>query len=260
MYSPSDLSAFGTLVKDPTWSPEKFDTLLSKFKSLDGLIALAIMNDCNTDVYKYLIDKGYSVDKPWLNHTPLYYAIKLDRNDLLDRLIAAGANYKSVFHKYMGSLNEPKIIKNLLLKHPDLVNTKNRYGHSGLHIAAWFGNIEIGRILVSSGADTMILNEYGQTALEYCCNKIYYEGRGYDLSTKDRRGREEIVRLLEEEERVYLMYKGFTFYDKIKFNNDHFGAPISQTFLGSWKVKEILEWVWSRSNYDVFGELMGYLV
>jgi len=66
---------------------------------------------------------------------------------------------------------------------------------------------------------------------------------------------------LNEEERAYLVYKGFAIYGKeheifkhrlpeIKFNH---GAE-NHTM-----VKEILEFVWSRSNYDVFGELMGYL-
>ena len=238
----ADIHDFGILVKDPSFNPDKFDTLLSRFQSLDGLIALAIMNLCTTNVFKYLVDKGCNVDKPWLHYEPIYYAIHLERKDLLEMLLTAGADYKHVFHKYMGSRNDPKIIQSLLSKHPGLVDTKNRNGYSALHIAAWHGNIEIVRILVSYGADLWDLNEYGRTALEY------------DLSTKDRRGRDQIVRLLEEEERtfiLYLGYVGFTFIGRkqeIKFNDDNT------------RMKEVLQWVWTKSNDDIFTELRSYLV
>lgn len=128
-------------------------------------------------------------------------------------------------------------------------------GFTALHFAAWYGNIEIACLLVSYGADTTVLNEYGRTALDYCYQKVdtVYNKR------EDRARRDQIVRLLEEEERAYLVYKGFAVYGReheifkqrlpeIKFNNDSYHV-----------VKEVLVCVWSRSNYDVFGELMGYL-
>jgi hypothetical protein len=268
----ADIHDFGILVKDPSFNPDKFDTLLSRFQSLDGLIALAIMNHCTTDVFKYLVDKGCNVNKPWLHYEPIYYAIQLERKDLLEMLLTAGADYKHVFHKYMGSRNDPKIIQSLLSKHPGLVDTKNRNGYSALHIAAWHGNIEIVRLLVSYGADIWVLNEYGLTALEYCHKKIFYEGRGYDLSTKDRRGRDQIVRLLEEEERTFILYLGYVGFtvigrkQEIKFNDDN--TRMKEVLQWVWtksnddntRMKEVLQWVWTKSNDDIFTELRSYLV
>jgi hypothetical protein len=218
-------------------------------------IAIAIMHNCTLDVLQHLIDKGYSVNAKWLNKEPLYYAIQLDRKDLWERLLTAGAECTCVFNNYCSFLNEPKIVEILISKQPDLVNRKNMLGFTALHFAAWYGNIEIACLLVSYGADTTVLNGYGRTALDYCYQKVdtVYNKR------EDRARRDQIVRLLEEEERAYLVYKGFVIYGReheifkqrlpeIKFNNDSYHV-----------VKEVLECVWSRSNYDVFRELMEYL-
>jgi len=105
-------------------------------------------------------------------------------------------------------------------------------------------NVKAVRLLLAYGADPTILY-CRKSALDICSIKGWHK----------------IINLLNEEERAYLVYKGFAIYGKeheifkhrlpeIKFNH---GAE-NHTM-----VKEILEFVWSRSNYDVFGELMGYL-
>jgi len=261
MYTRADIDAFGTLVKDLSWSAEKLDTLLSRFWSFDGLIALAIINNCSTDVFQYLIDKGCSIHAKWLKKEPLYYAIKLGRQDLWERLLTAGADYTGIFHRCCGRLHKPEIVQSLLSKYPDLVDTKDCYGNSALEMAACYGNIETARLLVSYGADTMVLNEFGRTALEYIHHQIIQEGYDDRTTTRVRMGMEQIIRLLSEEQRAYLVYKGFEIYGReheifkqrlpeIKFNNHDTEHHV---------VKEVLVCVWSRSNYDVFGELMRYL-
>jgi hypothetical protein len=224
-------------------------------------IAIAIMDNCTLVVLDHLIDKGYSVNAKWLKKEPLYYAIKLDRQDLWERLLTAGADCKSIFHKCCGRHHKPKIVKSLLSKYPDLVDTKDCYGNSALEMAACYGNIETARLLVSYGADTMVLNEFGRTGLEYIHHQIIQEGYDHRTTTIVRLGMDQIIHLLSEEQRAYLVYKGFAICAKeheifkhrlpeIKFNH---GAE-NHTM-----VKEVLESVWSRSNYDVFGELMEYL-
>jgi hypothetical protein len=134
------------------------------------------------------------------------------------------------FHLQCGFHDDPTMVENLLSTYPDLVNTK-MHGSSALQKAAVYGNIDMARLLLSYGADPTLVY-CGQTALDICRQK----------------GRLQMIKILNEEERAYLVYKGFAMYDKIKFNH------------GEATVKEVLEFVWSRSNYDVFGELMRYLV
>ena len=222
-------------------------------------IAIAIMDNCTLDVLDHLIDKGYSVNAKWLKKEPLYYAIKLDRQDLWERLLTVGAECRHVFHRCCGRHHKPKIVESMLSKYPDLVDTKDCYGNSALEITACYGNIETARLLVSYGADTMVLNEFGRTALEYIHHQKIQEGYERRTTTRVRLGMDQIIHLLSEEERVYLVYKGFAIYGReheifkqrlpeITFNNDSYHV-----------VKEVLVCVWSRSNYDVFEELMGYL-
>jgi hypothetical protein len=212
----------------------------------ESMIAFAITHNCTLDVLQHLIDKGYSVNAKWLKKEPLYYAIKLGRQDLWERLLTAGADCTGIFHKCCGRLDKPTIVESMLSTYPDLVDTKDCYGNSALHTAACYGNIETACLLVSYGADTMVLDEFGRTALEYIHHQKIQEGYYHRTTTTVRMGMDQIIRLLSEE-RAYLVYKGFAIYDKIKFNH------------GEATVKEVLEFVWSRSNYDVFGELMRYL-
>lgn len=229
--------SFGSLLRHPLCSAD----------ILNGSIAIAIMHNCTLDVLQHLIDKGYSVNAKWLKKEPLYYAIQLDRKDLWERLVTAGADCTGMFHRCCGRLDKPKIVERMLSKYPDLVDTKDCYGNSALHIVACYGNIETACLLVSYGVDTTVLDEFGRTALEYIHYQKIQEGYDDRTTTRVRMGMDQIIRLLSEEQGAYLVYKGFAIYDEIKFNH------------GDTTVKEVLEFVWSRSNYDVFGEQMGYL-
>lgn len=225
---------------------------------LNASIAIAIMDNCTLHILDHLIDKGYSVNAKWLKKEPLYYAIQLGRQDLWERLLTAGADCTGIFHICCGRLHKPQIVQNLLSKYPDLVDTKDCYGNSALHTAACYGNIETACLLVSYGVDTTVLDEFGRTALEYIHHQKIQEGYDHRTTTRVRLGMDQIIHLLSEE-RAYLVYKGFAIYGReheifkqrlpeIKFNNDSYHV-----------VKEVLECVWSRSNYDVFRELMEYL-
>jgi hypothetical protein len=150
----------------------------------------------------------------WLKKEPLYNAIKLGRQDLWERLITTGADCTGIFHICCGRLNKPKIVESMLSKYPDLVDTKDCYGNSALETTACYGNIETARLLVSYGADTMVLNEFGRTALEYIHHQKIQEGYDYSTTTRVRLGRDQIIHLLSEEQRAYLVYKGFAIYGK----------------------------------------------
>lgn len=56
----------------------------------------------------------------------------------------------------------------LILCHPDatkIISAKNDQGNGPLHYAASKGYTEIARLLVEGGADVLLANKYGQTAL-----------------------------------------------------------------------------------------------
>lgn len=228
---------------------------------LNASIAIAIIHNCTLDELQDLIDMGFSrLKAKWLKKEkkePLYNA-NLRRQDLWEKLITTRADCTSIFHICCGRLHKPKIVQSLLSKYPDLVDTNDCYGNSALHMAACYGNIETARLLVSYGVDTTVLDEFGRTALEYIHHQKIQEGYDHRTTTIVRLGRDQIIHLLNEE-RAYLVYKGFAIYGReheifkqrlpeIKFNNESYHV-----------VKEVFECVWSRSNYDVFRELMEYL-
>ena len=147
------------------------------------------------------------------------------------------------FHLYCGFYDEPKMVQDLLSKYPHLVDSKMN-GSCVLHKAVIYGNIEVTRLLLGYGADPTLCS-FGQTAL--------------DIARQ--RNRHEIINVLYENNRAYLVYKGFVIYggenktlvkrsSEIKFSEDE----------NHIMVKEVLHSVWAKSNYDIFGELMSYLI
>ncbi len=67
--------------------------------------------------------------------------------------------FHAIYNNDLGSINW------LLSQNSILVNCKDKFGETPLHRAAFFGNLEITKLLLTKGADVNIKNQYGGTAL-----------------------------------------------------------------------------------------------
>ena len=56
-------------------------------------------------------------------------------------------------------------IREMVAKNPEIVERKNRFGSTLLHAAAYYGNIEIAKFLVASGANIFAKDKNGYTPL-----------------------------------------------------------------------------------------------
>jgi len=56
-------------------------------------------------------------------------------------------------------------IREIVSKNPEIVHKKDRFGSTLLHAAAYYGNMEITKFLVASGADIFTKDKNGYTPL-----------------------------------------------------------------------------------------------
>ena len=223
------MDRFMTFIKNGTTDFSEMDELFLECPKLldNDLIAMAVKENTPSSMIQYLINKGCNVnitiESGW---SPLIRAIQWGRADLVEILLAAGADPSQKTYRgdppivfFLGKHHhktETRIIKSLLIRDPNLVNSTNRIGTTALHRAVMSGNIESTKLLLSYGVDTSLVNIKGESALDMCrCVHI--------------------ARLI--------ILKGFRFHNQTIFNNT--------------MMKDVLEAVWSL-NDDVFGELMGF--
>lgn len=98
------------------------------------------------DIVLYLLHQqecNFNAQEQVFMHTPLHIASLYDQQRIVQELLRT-MDFKV-----------------------DLVNMKDKFGWSALHHAARNGNLEICRMLISSGADPALINSLGKTALHY---------------------------------------------------------------------------------------------
>lgn len=126
----------------------------------------------NMDIIDRLLqDKRYKIDsRDYTGHTELYEAARGGVLDIVDRLIISGADVwntvsnKNYLHAAAGGKN-PQVLMRLLSFGLD-VNKIGFKGVTPLMIAVKYGNHEMVKILLENGADPMIKDGYGYTALD----------------------------------------------------------------------------------------------
>jgi len=242
----------------------------------DCLIAYAMDKKTPSYIIQYLIHKGCDVNQniPDQFCSPLLFAIHDGRPDLVEMLLAAGAKItktdipaivfgvKTVDMDKTNYQNtneiETRIIKSLLRRNINQVDWCDTNGNTALHKAVMFGNLESVRLLVAHGADTTLVNKAGKTALDICRNytstsRFYYGPQSVSSHLVNLK-KPLLVELLEKEEVLYLVFKGFHLHTIKKSSS----PEIVWNRVDS-VVMDVLHEVWTRSNDDVFGELMEYL-
>ncbi|WP_025666353.1 ankyrin repeat domain-containing protein [Aquimarina megaterium] len=134
----------------------------------------------NCDLVKKMIEIGLDINEcddegwhPLLHATENSEMAKLLYEFDADPWIKNNKNM-SVFHgACMNGL--VWLVKDLILKKPDVVNEKSKDGWSPLHYAAWHGRVEIAKILIDKNANIDITDNSGETPLEIAIGKEHNE-------------------------------------------------------------------------------------
>lgn len=108
-------------------------------KGLSHKLKVLAMTNGTIDEYRCILDQGVDINyrDPATMDTPLTKAARFDRLDMVNELIARGAN----------------------------LNLQNEKGDTALIVAATWGRDEMVKALIQSGADIYIDNSAGYTAL-----------------------------------------------------------------------------------------------
>ena len=237
--------------------------------------------------------------------TPLCIATRSGRTDLVDVLLQAGANHAKksgqfrtppIVYAVQDKKRETAILERLLRHDPHQVDWTDRNNVTALRSAAKYGNVDAARILLSCGANPTLADKKGFTPLDMCRSGAFFPFSFFqeDIDTIAL-NRRQIAHLLEEEDRAYLVYKGYAIEDgllaKREFQREmfsilHLSEPLKLRICRKKKlpstlytaqgyrtrpggevikmdpttvVQEVLYEVWTTMKHDVFKELMGFL-
>lgn len=319
---PSASKTFVRLVEEGLLGTEERLTRLEEFFTAhpsyldpdeEAPIATAVHHRCSVEVLQYLIGKGCGgVDKKMMDmettregKTPLCIAIQSGRTDFVDVLLQTGANYAKksgqfrtppIVYAVQNKKRETTILRHLLRHDPQQVDWTDCNGVTALRSAAKYGNVDAVRILLSCGANPTLADKKGFTALDMCRSGAFFPFLFFqDIDTIIATNRRQIAHLLEEEDRAFLVYKGYAIEDGLLARREFQGELFSilhlpevlkkrvfyhkafpqilytaqgyQTRPGGDVVKmdpttvvqEVLYEIWTTMKRDVFKELMGFL-
>ncbi|HUU18847.1 MAG TPA: ankyrin repeat domain-containing protein [Sedimentisphaerales bacterium] len=125
-----------------------------------------------TDVVEYLIAQGADVHAEDIRgETPLQLAASQDHKDVAELLIENGADVSLDIVTRLGDMAR---VKSLIEDGAD-VNAENISGETPLHTAAATGHSEMAELLIAKGADVNAENRQGETPLKFAADKGHKE-------------------------------------------------------------------------------------
>ena len=158
-------------------TPEMVETLLNHGVKLNAKnhwseVVLHVVSRCRQDsqgevrVAKLLLERGMDVNTRRKDHwTPLHLASYFGNVKIVRLLLDNGADLEAAegkmgekpihqvsYGKYRSQEDGIRVAQ-LLLEHGAYVNTRRKDHWTPLHLASYFGNVEIVRLLLDSGAD-----------------------------------------------------------------------------------------------------------
>jgi ankyrin repeat protein len=145
-------------------------------------LILAIQKSA-TKVSQVLVNSPQlQVNRPNSNdETPLMLAALQQQESLVKRLIQRGADVNkpgwTPLH-YAATKGHAGIIR-LLLEHHAYIDAESPNGTTPLMMAAYYGSPEATKLLLEEGADPMIKNQQGLTALDFARNGPHKEAAVY---------------------------------------------------------------------------------
>ena len=172
--------------------------------NIASLIHAVRYNDIES--VRTLIQSGVNVDgwsPPNAYRRPLHLAITMGRLDMVELLIANGANVNAIDNHgetplhmaayYATAFNRD--IVEFLLENDANVNAVNNNGETPLHNAAYRGHYDIGALLVDRGANVNAIDNNGETPLHNAASRGHLGiaalllGSGANVSIRNQRGR-----------------------------------------------------------------------
>ncbi|XP_046557311.1 uncharacterized protein LOC124266553 isoform X3 [Haliotis rubra] len=153
--------------------------------------------------------------------TPVMYAVVNGHEILFHLLVSEGADLSlrddydnSVFH--LGCLGGNRAIVKDLLQKADL-NSQGNLGRTGVMKAAWAGNAEVFKLLVSKNADLKTLDDNKDTILHLSCQGgkssivDYLIGEGSDINCRGKYGWTAVMNAAwcGKKAAFHLLYSGF---------------------------------------------------
>jgi ankyrin repeat protein len=150
---------------------------------------------CNDQIIEYiinfLIENNFELDtRNKYNTTPLYFAIRTDKNEISKKLFQHLKNIDINSTKYPDKYtllhtavycDNEDITRYILEEFRGTVdiNIQNENGSTALYLAAYKGNHNILTLLLKNGADTTIYNRYDTSPLEV--SKYFYKPDCFEI-------------------------------------------------------------------------------
>jgi len=199
-----------------------------------SMMAIAVDLGCSAEVLRFMIHEGIgSINAKYEGRTALYLAVHYQRADLVKILLQSGG----IVEKKCGTLDTPPIvlaaqkdvrILKMLLQHDphQMINGTDKNGVTALRSAAKYGNLETARVLLAYGADPTLADHVEKRTPLFICRSNddfpKWLNNQNDTVVKIMQKRRQIARLLEEEDRAYLVYKGFLLrHARVVAENDY---------------------------------------
>jgi serine/threonine protein kinase len=156
--------------------------LLFKIAVLDsGSVMEDALNDGRRAAVLKALNSGLSVDyRDSGDETPLFEAVRVADNQLVEALLSRGANVNARNRNGSSALIQAAVydrqdLARLLLDHGAALNAVNNDGRTALMIAAMRGNLPMVQLLLGRGADSKRTDSHGKTALSYAQEEGYAE-------------------------------------------------------------------------------------
>jgi len=121
--------------------------------------------------FKSLISSGFDLNsRDKYDYTPLYWAIKMHRNNFVKELIQNGCDINLKFDKCHTALSCACSNNNIyavkqLIKNEAKINVKGYYNMTPLHAACMYGHYDVAKILITNGASLNEVDIHRRTPL-----------------------------------------------------------------------------------------------
>ncbi len=162
---------------------------VNQINSIGSTPLFSAVKENRQDVAEYLIGQGADVKyKTKKGYSPLHTAVIFGNTDIFFYLLSQGADknlsygdMEKKFIHYAGENGNEKILKHLISLGED-INTPDKYGNTALHHAVDSTNLKAVKLLVRLGANIKARTKSGKTPLDYTKRKKKLKIRDYLIS------------------------------------------------------------------------------
>jgi len=155
-------------------------------------------------------DKGERQYRLWGGYTPLHFATANNYKDIVELLIAKGANVNAKdddggtpLHRAVQE--DHKDVAEFLIARGADMSARDENGQTSLYWAAYYGHMDIAKLLIDKGADVNAKNARGRTPLHRALTEGHSDiaklfiNKGADVNAKDEDGRTPLHRAVQKD-------------------------------------------------------------